>query len=97
MTLKDIKNELLQNGFRDSYPLSDYTMIQYTSPNGNEFDIYLDIKKPNRVNTLRLNRPNTILAEGLIGEFVCGKAPGRRFSFKNSEGLKIKLNKLCAL
>jgi hypothetical protein len=90
--MKDIKEELLKNGFADSFPYSNYNMVRYTAKNGNKFDIYLDDAKPNRVETLRGHKPGVFSAFGLIGNFVGGKGTNRKFSFKTPEDLKNKLD-----
>lgn len=90
--MKEVKEELFKNGFANSYPYGNYNMVRYTAKNGNKFDIYLDDKKPNRVKTLRGHKPEVFCSFGLIGNFVGGKAKGRKFSFKNSEDLKDKLD-----
>jgi hypothetical protein len=89
--MKEIKEELFKNGFENSFPYRDYNMVRYTAKNGNKFDIYLDDAKPNRVETLRGHKPEVFWSFGLIGNFVGGKAKGRKFSFKNSVDLKNKL------
>jgi hypothetical protein len=90
--LGEIIDYLKENGFKGSYPYSDYNMIQYEAPNGNSFHIYLDGNKPNRVESLWGTKPNTIQGWGLIGEFVGSGKVGRKFSFKTPEDLKNKLN-----
>lgn len=94
MLLKQVKENLLKNGFRGSYPINDYTMVRYKTSNGNEFDIYLDEKKPNRVTALRGHKPNTVRSFGLIGEFEGSGKVGRKFSFNTPEELKNKLENL---
>jgi hypothetical protein len=91
-SLKEIKEQLIKNGFQDSYPFNDYTMVQYKATNGNSFHIYLDGNKPNRVESLWGTKPNTIQGWGLIGEFIGSVKVGRKFSFKTPEDLKNKLN-----
>ena len=94
-SLKEVKEQLIENGFNGSYPFNDYTMVQYKAKNGNSFHIYLDESKPNRVNTLRGMKPNVFSAFGLIGEFVGGGGRrGRKFSFKDPEDLKSRLENL---
>jgi hypothetical protein len=90
-TLSDIKDDLYNNGFRDSYPHSNYTMVQYDDSKGTNWQIYLNPKKPDQVMTLRRNKKGTIMADGLIGNFVGGKGKYRAFSFKSPEDLKNKL------
>ncbi len=34
--LKEVKEQLIKNGFQDSYPFNDYTMVQYKTANGNK-------------------------------------------------------------
>jgi hypothetical protein len=93
--LKKVKEQLFENGFQDSYPFNDHTMVRYTATNGNSFHIYLDENKPNRVDALRGMKPNVVSAFGLIGEFVGGGGrKGRRFSFKSPKDLKEKLDNL---
>ena len=91
ISLKEVKEQLIKNGFEDSYPFNDYTMIQYKAENGNSFHIYLDETKPNRVEALRGMKPTTIIAFGLIGTFIGSGKVGRKFSFKTPEDLKNKL------
>jgi hypothetical protein len=90
--MKEVKEELLKNGFEGSFPYGNYNMVRYTAKNGNKFDIYLDDAKPNRVETLRGHKPGVFCSFGLIGKFVGGKGTNRKFSFKNSEDLKNKLD-----
>ena len=91
ISLKEVKEQLIKNGFEDSYPFNDYTMIQYKAENGNSFHIYLDETKPNRVEALRGMKSTTIIAFGLIGKFIGSGKVGRKFSFKTPEDLKNKL------
>ena len=90
-SLKEVKEQLIKNGFQDSYPFNDFTMVQYKSTNGNSFHIYLDETKPNRVAALRGMKPNTVIAFGLVGRFIGSGKAGRKFSFKTPEDLKNKL------
>ncbi len=90
-SLKAVKEQLIKNGFQDSYPFNDYTMVQYEAANGNSFHIYLDETKSNRVAALRGMKPNTITAFGLIGKFIGSGKVGRKFSFITPEDLKNKL------
>ena len=90
-SLKEVKEQLIKNGFENSYPFNDYTLVQYKASNGNSFHIYLDETKPNRVATLRGMKPTTIMAFGLIGKFCGSGKVGRKFSFKTPEDLKNKL------
>jgi hypothetical protein len=90
-SLKEVKDQLIKNGFENSYPFNDYTLVQYKASNGNSFHIYLDETKPNRVATLRGMKPTTIMAFGLIGKFCGSGKVGRKFSFKTPEELKNKL------
>ena len=90
-SLKEVKEQLIKNGFKGSYPYSDANMIQYEAPNGNSFHIYLDRNKPNRVESLWGTKPNTIQGWGLIGEFIGSGKVGRKFSFKTAEELKNRL------
>ena len=90
-SLKEVKEQLIKNGFKDSYPFNDYTLVQYEATNGNSFHIYLDETKPNRVRALRGMKPNTIMGFGLIGQFVGSGKVGRKFSFNTPKDLKNKL------
>ena len=90
-SLKEVKEQLIKNGFKDSYPFNDYTMVQYKASNGNSFHIYLDETKPNRVAALRGMKLTTSMAFGLIGKFCGSGKVGRKFSFKTPEELKNKL------
>ena len=92
--MNEIKKELFAVGFTDSYPHSDHTMVQYSSANGNSFHIYLDPEKPTRVKTLRGIRSKSIMAAGLIGNFIGGKGSMRKFSFKSPQDLINKLEKI---
>ena len=89
--MKEIKKQLFEIGFKDSYPHSNNTMIKFKAENGNSFDIYLDPTKPNRVKCLRGYKPNDIMAFGLIGDFIGHKGEYRKFSFKTPNQLKEKL------
>ena len=97
LTLAQVKEQLLQSGFAGSYPYNDYTMVQYTSAEGIKFHIYLDVKKPNRVDSLRACKPDRIMADGIIGKFVSGTGRMKRFSFDSAEQLikKIEAIKVC--
>jgi hypothetical protein len=92
--MNEIKKELFAVGFTDSYPYSDYTMVKYSSINGNSFHIYLDPVKYNRVKTLRGINPKSVMAAGLIGNFISGKGSMRKFSFKSPQDLINKLEKI---
>jgi hypothetical protein len=89
--MKEIKQQLFEIGFKDSYPHSDYTMVRFKTENGNSFDVYLDPTKPNKVKCLRGHKPNDIMAFGLIGDFIGGKGKYPKFSFKTPKQLKEKL------
>ena len=91
MTMKEIKQQLFENGFKDSYPFRNPEMVQYTAKNGNHFHVCLNPDKPNQVKTLRGMSPDSICAAGLIGNFIGGKGHMRRFSFKSPEELISKL------
>jgi hypothetical protein len=91
--LNSIKFDLLQHPSFDRKHYTDWTCVTYTSKCGITFDVYLDELKANRVKTLRANKTGHC-ANGLIGDFVGGKASGRKFSFKNTQDLIFKLEKL---
>jgi len=92
--MEKIKKELFAVGFKDSYPHSNYNMVQYIAKNENSFHIYLDPAKPNRVKSLRGIRLKSIVTAGLIGNFISGKGSIRRFSFKSPQDLIDKLEKI---
>ena len=91
MTLAQVKEQLLQSGFTGPYPFNDYTMVQYTSAEGVKFQIYLDTKKPNRVDCLRICKPGHVLGFAIIGNFVGGNGRMNRFSFDSAEQLIKKI------
>jgi hypothetical protein len=89
---ENFQKQLFDIGFKNSFPFSNETMVRYKSPNGNSFDVYLDFDKPNKVVCLRGKKEGSIIAYGLIGNFVGGKGRYRKFSFKTPQQLKEKLD-----
>ena len=65
--------------------------VVFEDPEGNSWDIYLDIKDPRRVEALRLKRNNSSMGLGLIGNFAGGKGPFRSFYVDTPEQLISKL------
>jgi hypothetical protein len=92
--LNSIKADLLQHPSFNRKHYTSWTCVTYTSKCGITFDVYLDELKANRVKTLRANKTGHSVAKGLIGDFVGGKARGRKFSFKTTQDLIFKLEKL---
>lgn len=92
LSLSEMKEKLYSQGFKDSYPHSDRTMVQFIDDKKRNHQIYLDLKKPNRVTAWRINRPGMVQAEGVVGDFVGGRADHPRFSFNSIDSLKAKLN-----
>ena len=89
--MNEVKESLIAAGFiKSSY----YPWVEYTREDGVLFQIYLDPKKPNRVVCLRGCHLKTIIADGIIGNFVSGKGRMKRFSFSSPEKLIAKLNSI---
>ena len=89
--MKEVKESLIAAGFIKS---GLYPWFEYTREDGVLFQVYLDPKKPNRVDCLRGCHRGTIMSDGIIGNFVGGKGRLKRFSFNSPEKLIAKLNSI---
>jgi hypothetical protein len=87
MTIREVREQLFKAGFKESFVV----YILEITIDGNRFMIDLDPVKPNRVTTLRVDRADSIMVTGLIGNFIGGKGPMNRFSFNSPEQLIKKL------
>ena len=87
MAIREVREQLFKAGFKESFVV----YILEITIDGNRFMINLDPVKPNRVITLRVDRSESIMVTGLIGQFIGGKGPMNRFSFDSPDQLIKKL------
>ncbi len=87
LKMSEVREQLFKAGFKQSFVVY---MLEITI-DGNRFMINLDPAKPNRVTTLRVDRADSIMVTGLIGNFIGGKGLMNRFSFNSPEQLIKKL------
>ena len=87
MTIREVREQLIAAGFKESFVV----YILEITIDGNRFMINLDPVKPNRVMTLRVDRSESIMVTGLIGQVAGFKGPMNRFSFNSPEQLIKKL------
>ena len=87
LKMSEVREQLFKVGFKESFVV----YISEITIDGNRFMIELDPKQPNRVQTLRVDRSESIIVTGLIGDFIGGRGPMNRFSFNSPEHLIKKL------
>ena len=87
LTIREVREQLFEAGFKESFVV----YILEITIDGNRFMINLDLVRPNRVMTLRVDRSESIMVTGLIGNFIGGRGPMNRFSFNSPEHLIKKL------
>ncbi len=92
LKMSEVREQLFTVGFKQSFV---HDIIE-TTIGDTRFMITLDPKQPNRVQTLRVDKADSVMTYGLIGNFIGGKGSMNRFSFNSPEHLikRLKVIKL---